>query len=73
MMSNKEKIEVGDLVELLFLENVSVIGEVVGIPNDTGGMWKIKHIEDEIVYYNPNCSALIMIRLFEPEAPDDPA
>jgi len=76
MMSNKEKIEVGDFVEITFLigkQSQSVIGEVVGTPNDTGDMWKIKHIEDEIVYYNPCCSALVMIKLLEPEAPDDPA
>jgi hypothetical protein len=75
MMSNKEKIEVGDLVEITFLigkQSQSAIGEVVGMPNDTGDMWKIKHIDNEIVYYNPNCSALVMIKLLEPEVTDDP-
>jgi hypothetical protein len=58
------RLEVGDIVDVLFSHDVWEYCEVLNVPYDTGDLWKIK-MEERIFFLNPQYSNFMGFELFK--------
>lgn len=62
----KNRIDVGDIVSVMYVDGWTLNCEVLNVPQQIGEMWVLKNTQwDELIYQNPASSNLDRIVLFK--------